>query len=155
MGTSKSLGEFARKIDLVADKTIPSEVTRVIRKIALAIDQVTVLATPVDTGRARANWIVTVRGPSTGSGVQPSTNGERGSEARGAANAQRSLNAGSTVISQYDDEKHAGIFITNNLPYIEFLEEGSSAQAPEGMLKQGLNAGLQVAKQERIRIVIR
>lgn len=85
--------------------------------------------TPVDTGRARASWRMginrvntSVSPPRTRSGRSvgqgPATKGEIAEQAKG-------------LTAQFGDTVH----LTNNLPYIQDLEDGSSIQAPAGMLQ--------------------
>ncbi len=71
--------------------------------------------TPVDTGRARANWNLTIGEPAQGW-----SEGASGQPAMGD-------------LARWDGTK--SIWIVNNVPYIEFLENGSSKQAPAGMLQ--------------------
>ncbi len=74
--------------------------------------------TPVKTGRARSNWDMTTGSPSTklqaGDSFGPSP----------------SLPPGIDKITGKEE-----IFIVNNLPYIERLENGWSQQAPAGMVR--------------------
>lgn len=72
--------------------------------------------TPVDTGRARGNWNISI----------------------GADDTEVKENQ---TTPQYQNEKDfpkvkgdESIFISNNLPYIKKLEFGSSKQAPQGMV---------------------
>jgi hypothetical protein len=74
--------------------------------------------TPVDTGRARGNWQTTVGAPK---------DGEIEKRTMASARAEVAANLG-----QLGDT----VYMTNNLPYIEFLEEGSSKQAPIGMVRR-------------------
>lgn len=100
-----------------ADKTFKDaadEIERDIRKLIVRADQAIVSRTPVDTGRARANWFLDFGGFSakTTSGVgAPSTT-------RGAT---------WTITS-------GNVFIHNSVEYIVYLDEGSSAQAPQGIV---------------------
>lgn len=80
--------------------------------------------TPVDTGRARGNWQISIGTDNTGEldrddkkqkGAKPSFLSEEASKLEGCKG----------------DET---IFISNNLPYIQALEYGSSKQAPNGMV---------------------
>lgn len=139
------LGSFERRIRNVAVK-VEAGVERTIRKCALAIDQAIVMATPVDTGRARANWIVSISSP-TGRINPASPEGEAGSS--GAANAQAALNQAAEAIGKYK-LSDGSIFIQNNLPYIKRLNEGWSAQAPEGLVERGVQAGVNAIKSARI-----
>lgn len=80
-----------------------------------------VTGTPVDTGRARGNWL-----PSEGS-------------ARGET-TDRVDQSGQAVIAEIKETvKGLGIYyLANNLPYIRRLEYGYSAQAPAGMVRLNL-----------------
>lgn len=83
--------------------------------------------TPVDTGWARANWIPQVARPD----LQ-----ERGSTGS-TAQAERQVQQGLTSVFRYNnlDKK---LFITNNVPYIERLNEGSSTQAPAAFVQMAI-----------------
>lgn len=91
------------------------------RKIALDVFRRVIIKTPVRTGRARGNW-------------QAAT----GSSAVGVLDATDT--SGSSAIAKAAakcaawEPKAGSIFLTNNLPYIERLESGSSTQAPSGMV---------------------
>lgn len=158
MATSNGLEEFAERMVKLGAHSLQSA-DRILRKAALVADQVAVTATPIDTGRARANWIVSIGSPDSGT-VEESKSGERGSEARGAANAQIAINQAQTVLgigisaSGRDSKgrftsKVPEIFIANNLPYIVPLDRGSSQQAPEGMTRAAVDAALKQIRRER------
>lgn len=106
-----------------------------IRKICLDLLTGIVLKTPVDTGRARANWFTSVGSPS--GNVTTSTD-PSGSSA---------ISSGLSAISQATGNV---LWITNNLPYIYRLEFGTynngpktvggfSRQAPAGMVRVTIN----------------
>lgn len=135
MGISRSLTEFAAKITLAANG-VPAEAARVLILVGLAVDQTLVLTTPVDTGRARANWIVTTGTASSGTTAAV--------DLSGAA----AIGQGTGVLGAYKTSL-GPIFIANNLPYIERLENGHSAQAPSGMLTSAIQVGRFIAQQER------
>lgn len=101
MSVKKELDEAYRKkvVELVEDVT---------RKTAIDIDKELVLKTPVDTGRARSNWLPSINAPRTET-----------------VSAGTSNNTQSTV-SGY--KLNDTIFISNNLPYIERLNNGWSKQ---------------------------
>ncbi|MBX3380111.1 MAG: hypothetical protein KF805_08440 [Phycisphaeraceae bacterium] len=136
--------EVARRADVAHRKLTLEVLTRVVKK------------TPVDRGRARGNWMVTVGSPADGESGFIAGDGASGSAEAQAT--QFALNAGTAIVrgvSPFSD-----IFITNNLPYIEVLEfgqfvppnpgpskdrrrgrkgrvlvqDGFSVQAPQGML---------------------
>lgn len=101
--------------------TVEEYVDIVSRKIMLDIDAGVVNMTPVDSGRAKANWIASIGEPVT----YPST-GKDKTGGSTIANAQHIHNAMKGLKPMY---------LANNLAYIEALENGHSKQAPAGMVK--------------------
>lgn len=124
-----SLKQFAVRMRSTADK-LPERADKIVREIALAVDRTLVLATPVDTGRARANWQATLGAPATG--VIDGEPGKRASVAQATAQA-------SAVIAGYKGGPGAAIFLTNNLPYIVPLNNGSSKQQAAGFVERALD----------------
>jgi hypothetical protein len=124
-------------------KRVAENADRLVRRCALAVDAAVVLATPVDTGRARSNWQVEVGSPASGtidSGFD-----------KGGGSA---ISQGKDAIESYKGESNkAGIFITNNLPYIERLNDGWSAQAPAGFVEKAMQVGIDAVSQEEAKIV--
>lgn len=80
--------------------------------------------TPVDTGRARGNWQISVGQDNTGE-VSRDDKRPQGSKPSFLSEEASKLSA-----CKGDDT----IYISNNLPYIKNLEYGSSKQAPNGMV---------------------
>ncbi len=78
-----------------------------------------VIGTPVDTGRARANWQPTVNTPAQG---------ETGS------GTEASAEFGTSTLNDT-------LYFANNLPYIEPLEQGHSQQQPNGWVRVTVAAG--------------
>jgi len=112
---------FALQIDKDLERA-EDELREVV--MALAFQGLTriVQRTPVDTGRARGNWTVSV-------GSQDFTITEAVDIGGSVAIAE-----GQEAIAAYEaQEGWPSIYIQNNLPYIERLEDGSSSQAPSGM----------------------
>jgi len=129
-----SFGDFAVRMD-VRSKVVKDNADRLVRKVALAADQAIVTATPVDTGRARSNWIAQVDSPSTD--VIPAyVQGKGASTAE--ENTAQALQQGSSAIAEYNGDRHRSIVIANNLPYIERLNDGWSAQAPANFVEEAL-----------------
>lgn len=82
--------------------------------------------TPVDTGRARGNWIISV-GSQVKAKLQRLDKSKYGAEPSSAVR--------STEQSKLDTAKEdETIYISNNLDYIQSLEYGRSRQAPNGMV---------------------
>lgn len=127
MATSHNFDQFSRRIGALAVK-VRLGIEKIVRGAALTIDQVLVLATPVDTGRARANWIVTTGTPAETATEPPDPSGGK------------ALSQAIGVVSQYKLDQGA-IFITNNVEYIVPLDNGHSQQAPAGMTAQAIAAG--------------
>lgn len=136
--------EFARRIQLLSAR-ITDGTNRLVRKAALAADSAVVLATPVDTGRARSNWIVSLGSP-VGLTIPAYKAGKDGNS--GGANAQAAIDQGAAEIGRYVNGE---IHITNNLPYIERLNEGWSAQAPAGFVQKAIQAA--VAALDGVRVL--
>jgi hypothetical protein len=102
-------------------KITRQQATVIVRKIALELDNAVVMATPVDTGRARGNWFPSIGAPSAQVDISSTDKAGSASAARVVA-LVATAPLGSTV------------WLSNNLDYIEKLENGSSKQAPHGMV---------------------
>lgn len=97
---------------------------RAVRKITLDVTANLIESTPVDTGWARANWV-----PSIGASVSvpaPNTGG-------GVGSAQAKQAAGIASVLGYT--LGPVVYVSNNVPYITKLNEGSSKQAPQGFVQ--------------------
>ncbi len=143
-----SLNEFSRRMGVLAGR-IGGNTTRLVRKTALAADQAVVSGTPVDTGRARSNWIVELNGAAGEDDIiGPYVAGEGGST--GDSNVAAALAQGEAVISRYVSGQDQSIHITNNLPYIGALNDGSSAQAPANFVQEAIMEAVQAVNSSRI-----
>lgn len=141
-----SLNEFSRRMAVHAGR-ISGNTTRLVRRVALAADQALVSGTPVDTGRARSNWIVQLNS-AAGDDIDPYVPGAHGSTE--AQNTQAALDQGEAVISGYVSGRDLSIHITNNVPYIGELNAGSSAQAPANFVEQALSEAVAAVNSSRI-----
>lgn len=113
------MGQFEIGLRKFAEKT-ELKINDVVRKIGLEVYSSVVMRSPVDTGRFRGNWNISL------ANFDPSFSELTDKE--GAASI-----ANATVsIAEY---KGGSIFISNNLPYAQRLEDGWSKQAPVGMLR--------------------
>ena len=113
------MGSFEDDLRNFEGKT-ERKMTQIGRKVALELFKRVIYKTPVDTGRARSNWQVTIG--TTASGTVE-IDDKSGAATMGKAVADsRGFKAGDTI------------YLTNNLPYIRRLEEGWSRQAPAGMV---------------------
>ena len=85
--------------------------------------------TPVDTGRARASWAVSVAEPST-LYIEPVPKAKKGES--------QEVLPPPEFPAELEIDGTQKVYIVNNLPYIEPLENGHSKQAPNGMVKLAL-----------------
>ncbi|UQS92524.1 HK97 gp10 family phage protein [Pseudomonas chlororaphis subsp. piscium] len=103
---------------LFADQ-VEQDLAQRVRVIAMAMLNEIVLRSPVDTGRFRGNNIVSIGSPVyTNTAEVDPTGGE-------------TINRGLSVTSGL--EPFTVVYIQNNLPYAERLENGWSDQAPGGI----------------------
>jgi hypothetical protein len=115
---------FNREIAEFADTLTPAAARTLIRKIGGKVLRGVVFKTPVDTGRARGNWIVSHGEPAQG---------ETGLVDRGSGTDRRAT-IGEGDLELRKTEVGTTVWISNNVPYIRKLEHGHSGQAPEGMV---------------------
>lgn len=120
---AKAVGQFQLKTKGLSEQ--------VVRKICFDLASKIIYRTPVDTGRARANWQASINAPN----LSQLTSTDKG--------------GGSAVLRAVDTAKDAPgniFYLTNNLPYIMKLEYGGyndgpktmggySRQAPRGMVR--------------------
>lgn len=98
---------------------IEGDMTKQLRIIAMALLGEVISRSPVDTGRFRGNTTVTIGSPvfSNSQTLDPT----------GAA----TISKGASVLAGL--KPFSIIYIQNNLPYSEKLENGHSKQAPSGV----------------------
>lgn len=113
-----------------------------IKTASFAVEKRVKQEMPVDTGRARASW-----GHWTPGDIHAGVRISRAKSRRGhAAAALRGAPSGGDPVWEEDDD---GLTITqgSNVPYIEFLNNGHSRQAPAGFLdKAQLTGQLELEK---------
>lgn len=112
------------------DKTTEAVVIR----LGLNITANLVETTPVDTGWARANWVPSIgaskRTPEVRQPTSALVQGQAALQAAGQAGLlSYKIGAGS-------------VFISNNVPYIGRLNDGSSTQAPTGFIQAAIRRGV-------------
>ncbi len=112
---------FSDDLKQFEDKT-RQKMTVIPRKVALEVLRRVVMRTPVRSGRARGNWQTSVGSP-------------MGNEvARTDKGGGATISAAVPTIESWD-AANVAIFLMNNVPYIQRLEDGYSDQAPAGMVK--------------------
>lgn len=126
---------FTKRIKALAGR-IGVNVNKTVIQTAVAVQQTVVLATPVDTGRARGNWQLNV-----GSRITDEIERlDQGGSATIAENATKAVTR----------REGQNIFISNNVNYIGFLNEGSSAQAPAGFVEMAVQAAVGVIRNAKV-----
>lgn len=128
-----ALAHFERTLTNFA-KTLPTELLVPFHKrISLDALARVVAKTPVDTGRARLNWQLTIATPAQGSLLGADVFKVPAPAAPISAESSTAFANGSAAISGL--QPFAIVWLSNNLPYIQRLEDGwSKKQAPGGML---------------------
>jgi len=111
--------QFAAQVRRFSNET-QAKLDLAVRKITLDVFENVIVMSPVDTGRFRGNWMPAVGSVPSGTveAVDPSGGSVR-ARVQGVTNGVR---AGDVI------------FMVNNLPYAERLENGWSRQAPAGMV---------------------
>jgi hypothetical protein len=105
------------------------------------------ILTPVLTGHARYNWQ-----PSIGNPVTEEQDGIAGVESTGAALTGEELGDIEAMKKLFLTSPAWGMFITNNVPYIQILDNGNSAKAPTGMTEPAIAASLAVLKDKKLNL---
>lgn len=152
--TDKTLAALDKALNRIAEEIVAG-VVLLKQDIAREVAETIIEETPVDTGKARSNWVTTERGaygniidayaPIPSMYKPPYIKGAQRSETanRGAAVKQNALAIDGNKID-------SSIHITNNLPYIERLSEGYSKQTASGMVGRAVAAGVAVAKDRKL-----
>lgn len=107
---------------------------RVVVRLSTNIAANLVETTPRDTGWAAANWV-----PSIGASTTTSASSRPTSALVSAQQAQQAA-AQARLLSYKLGQGQ--VFISNNVPYIGRLNDGSSAQAPAGFVQAAIRRGI-------------
>lgn len=118
---NRSLDKFNAEVKEFFKNKLPKEVIQAQKKLVLEALKRVVMRTPVDTGRARGNWQVTI--------ARPSDSVIDAEDKTGSDTISKGLSALSAL------PPYQVVWISNNVDYIEFLEEGTSQQSPKGMVR--------------------
>ena len=130
------MGGSSQAWKLELDAALAAEMGKVREKVIEigieALDKVK-RKTPVDTGHAQNNWIVSVGAPDTADTMSPALKNPKNGEAKtieGDSFAGRNAD----MFIGYPADAFPAIYLQNNLPYALALEYGHSKQAPAGMV---------------------
>lgn len=112
---------------------------KIVGQVQLRALQTTSIATPVDTGFARSDWRPSVGSPIVTRSARPKSE----AEAKAIARSQRAEhNAKARIIATGYKIKMGPAFITNAVPYMKYLNEGSSAQAPKRFVERAVETAV-------------
>ena len=123
--STENLPQFTGDVLRIARDLTKQQLQPFVKKIALQVLRGVVLKSPVDTGRFRANWQVSIGSPieTELDAVEPRRVNQGGGDtlAKGRATI---LNAPQIDV----------VWLSNNVPYAERLENGYSKQAASGVV---------------------
>jgi len=143
---------FAKRMKVISDG-VGKNADAMVRKVVITVASSVALATPVDTGRARSNWRTQIGSPNENNRDDFAVKNKKGKvskrmSATGAAGI--SINEAVEKSKEYKNKSGTPVYITNNLPYIGRLNEGSSKQAPEGFVQKAIIAGQRAINKSRL-----
>lgn len=124
------LAAFSRRIRGIGTEVVVRADRNMVATAGLILTGV-VTSTPVDTGRARGNWIVSIGSPVTLPNLKSLDK-----------TGQATISRGQAVAERYASDSLQSIYICNNLPYIQRLNEGWSAQAPAGYVQAAVQTAV-------------
>ena len=139
-----SLAKKMRKASVAVSKNADKLVVQVAETVLTNV----VSDTPVDKGDARSNWQVNLNSPATGTRTAfvPGTKGSTALD-----NIIASVEVGSQKLATYQSGQE--VHITNNLDYIEDLNNGSSKQAPPGFVQEAILESIATIQKAGFRIL--
>ena len=139
----REMKRFERALGELVKRT-QGGVSVVIRKVAFDLMRDVMLATPVDTGQARAGWMAAFdhlggKAPAIGASRKPQKRDAKGRFVSGGGKDDAAIAAGKAA-SRARSELGAGVKrpffeVTNAVKHILPLEYGHSRQAPSGMVR--------------------
>ena len=113
---------FVEKTQKTTSQTLERAGSDLVQSVLFGNESYMVNGTPVDTGRARANWNASI-------GVAQTGYDEKGFDETAAT----TLMSGLMVVREWAKAPKKTFHFTNTVPYIEELEDRKSLQAPDGI----------------------
>ncbi len=133
---------MADQIDIIVadlDKFTRGEVIALALNINANLRSSPPLGTPIDTGWASANWVPSVGEPFSdpqAATIKEPTAGQIAARARVASEGENDVLAWRNT--------DGPIFSTNNVPYIQPLNDGHSNQSPRGFVQIAIEKGIRM-----------
>lgn len=138
---ARDLDYLARRMTEIGREISISSV-EVVREVVKNMGPALAFSTPVDTSRARANWQAAINSqPTSILYAEPS---KPPSPNAGSQMAIRSLDAAAALYRQ-----GATVYVVNNVPYINRLNAGWSAQAPAGFVQIAIHVAIRTIRNKR------
>jgi hypothetical protein len=132
-----NLSQFAKQIRSF-NRVVEKEAESLTQRVLLTVQDAVVTSTPIDTSRARTNWVPSIGEPATSE--VPFVPGVAGST---AAEAHRiAMDAAKQIAGQI--KLGNKVWLSNNVPYIRQLNAGSSQQAPAMFVEKAAEVGRNV-----------
>lgn len=125
-------------------RNIDRNAERLVQDVAVEVDNVLVENTRVDTGLARSNWQGTLDVPATGT-IPPYAPGRKLGLAE-TANANAAKAQLRSTAARFDISTNRAIIITNNVPYIGILNDGSTTDGPANFVEKAVQRGQDVVR---------
>ena len=105
---------------------LEDEINEEARIVSFHLLQRLMIVSPVDTGRFRGNWFLSL--------------GKSSREINQERRSGSALQEGKTVIDSATAIDYPTIILSNNLPYAEKLNNGHSLQAPKKFIEKEIDA---------------
>ena len=118
----------------------------IVREAQLKSWQALTSSTPVDTGHARSGWIPTVTSPASDVLIPDPDKDVATAQAR--ARNRRNAATAQTIFGSYRLEQGES-FLTNPVPYLKYLNMGTSSQAPEMFVERAITKALNSIRRVR------
>lgn len=133
------LRDLAKSMNITA-RVIEGRAVDLVKTVFQNVGTTVVYSTPIDTSRARMNWQATENQPANGVilpyPAKPSDSSVGSSTA--LANIRK-------IANNYTGSPN-GLFLTNNVNYIQLLNNGSSNQAPRNFVAKSVITAAQSIK---------
>jgi len=121
--------------DLSVEKVITPALIKVHKAISFQLLNGFILLTPVDTGRARAGWQVLINSTTEDVNIDESQFEKGKKNLQGGGQSLEKGLVELSLLKAFDT-----VHIINNVKYIGFLDDGSSKQAPNGIVNRTIQS---------------
>ena len=108
---------------------------RYTKAIIIGLYRDVILRTPVDTGRARSNWMLSINSPARGETKITDSDAKKGSH----SGRTKAMVSNADMKLKQGLENASMVFITNSVPYIKPLDEGHSNQNRMGIVRPAID----------------